>query len=152
MNNISRIAWFVIMDKDNATMQIYQSDFTDEIRRLCRTAVDRFGGIRKFATTLGEDENTWFNRLTDGRCVGFDVSWFLKVLLVTKDYHLLIPFFKQGKRIYISAITDLCNKLNYTVLPNFKCMDCKNCEDGSTYIDIQNLLKITQKLLQRGKR
>lgn len=137
------------MDKDITITRVTQSDFTTEIRRRCRTAVDRYGGIRAFSKTVNENESLWQNRLTDGRVVGFDVSWLLKVFSVTGDYRLIVPFFKQGKRISISAIAEICKRLNHIVLPVFNCSE----NDGdSTYIHLDNLLQVAGKLIrERGK-
>lgn len=137
------------MVKSTGHLSNFQTEFTSEIRRRCRIAVDRFVGIRKFSTTIGEAESLWQNRLTEGRVVGFDVSWLLKVLTVTKDYHLITPFFKQGKRISISAIARLCERLNHVVLPVFKSPESA---DDTTYLHIDNLLKVASKLIrEKGK-
>jgi len=135
---------------DNRSMEM-QTDFTNFIRRLCRVAVERYGGIRAFSQAIGESESLWQNRLTEGRVVGFDISWFFKVFFVTGDYGLLVPFFRQGKRISIAAIAKLCQRLNHVVLPIFKCPHCqtnKTKEDDSTIFHIGNLIDVTQKLLR----
>ena len=147
--------------KDNIRQQSFQTDFNDKIRRRCRVAVDRFGGLRKFANTIGEDEDKWFNRFTDGRVVGFDTEWLYKVLEVTGDYEVLIPFFERGGRIRMGPLMQICKVLNHVVLPVFNARDTRGTQDtqdiqairdikdDTTNILVSYLLKAGQKLLSR---
>ena len=95
-----------------------QAEIQQEFRRVCRLAVDRIGGIRRFVEALNElgdieNEATWQNRLTEGRTAGFDVSWVYKVFVVTGDYEVLMPFFRNGNVDRHETLTKLAKKSGY---------------------------------------
>ena len=131
--------------KDKDYSPNFQAKFQGEIRRSCRAAIDRFGGLRKFADTIGEDESKWFNRLTDGRVVGFDVEWLNRVLEVTGDYRVLLLFFKRGRRIKTRLLMKIAKAFDHVMLPVFKTQD--DPTDDTVFILVSNLLKTGQRLL-----
>ena len=136
------------MENIRSNTPINQSDCTTEIRRLCRAAVHHYGGIRKFANEIGEDEDKWGARLNDGRVVGFDVSWAMQVLRVTGDHRILVPFFMHNGKVDIDLLERLCKALNYVVFP----LDKNGREEGSsTGVVIDNFLKGAQKLLRYSR-
>ena len=127
----------------------FQANFAEEIRRSCRLAVDRFGGLRRFADARGEKESNWFNRLTPGRTVGFDVDWLNKVLETTGDYEVLMPFFRSRKIDRHGILTKIARKSGYYALliEKFKVQEKRNHGDTTLSI-LNNLLMAGQRILE----
>lgn len=126
-----------------------QTDFQDKIRRACRVAVSRYGGIRRFANAIGEDEGRWTNRLTDGRVVGFDVDWLYTVFIVTHDAEVLLPFFMHKRTDRFSTLMNIARKLNYHafMFPRFR-VEEKKISDDTKYEIVGRLLQAAERIIK----